>query len=149
MIDVWNRVMTNIKFALTGVCSNISSSETDAPAAFPTVLVTQTNNREIALDLELSETGVQSEIRVQAFSDKGLADARNILAIACDAMRTMGYRRTWGPREVQNVADRNVRRCEARFRRFVNSQDAIPKFTAETTNTDAGGGNSDVPNTEP
>lgn len=147
MIDVWNRVMTNLKYSLTGVCSNITSSESDAPSAFPTLLVTQTNNREIALDLELSETGVQSEIRVQAFSDKGLADARNVLALACDAMRTMGYRRTWGPREVENVHDRNVRRCEARFRRFVNSQDAIPKF--ETTNTDAGVGNGDVPNTEP
>lgn len=149
MIDVWNRVMTNIKFALTGVCSNISSSESDIPAAFPTIFVTQVNNREVALDLENEENAVQSEIRIQAFSDKGLADARNVLAIACDAMREMGYRRTWGPREVLNVSDRNVRRCEARFRRFVNSQDAIPKFIAETTNTDAGGGNSDIPNTEP
>ena len=93
--------------------------------------MTQVNNREVALDLENEENAVQSEIRIQAFSDKGLADARNVLAIACDAMRTMGYRRTWGPREVLNVSDRNVRRCEARFRRFVNSLDNIPKFTTE------------------
>ena len=103
MIDVWNRVMTNIQIAERGVCSNITSSESDLPAAFPTILVTQVNNRDMAIDLENSENGVQSEIRIQTFSDKGLTEARNVLAIACDAMRTMGYRRSWGPREVLNV----------------------------------------------
>lgn len=135
MIDVWNRVMTNLQIAETGVCSNIASSESDIPAAFPTLFVTQVNNRDMAMDLENSENGVQSEIRIQAFSDKGLTEARNVLAIACDAMRTMGYRRSWGPREVLNVSDRNVKRCEARFRRFVGDLSDVPKFTVTTTST--------------
>lgn len=50
------------------------------------------------------------------------------MAVACDAMRDMGYRRTFGPREIENVRDRNVKRVEARFRRFVGSLDDIPKF---------------------
>lgn len=128
MIDAWNRVMTNIAFATTGICSNITSSESDIPAAFPTILVTQVNDRDMAVDLENSENGVMSEIRIQTFSDKGLTEARNVLAVACDAMREMGYRRMWGPREVMNVSDRNVRRCEARFRRFVGDLADIPKF---------------------
>lgn len=135
MIDVWNRVMTNIMTAEAGTCSNISSSETDIPSKFPAIFVTQFDDRDAAMDLENSENGVQSDIRVQAFSNKSLTEARSVLGIACDAMRTMGYRRTFGPREIENVADRNVKRCEARFRRFVGSIDDIPKFTQETGTT--------------
>lgn len=131
MIDPWNRVMTNLMIAERGVCSNISNTEQDTPAAFPTLYVGIINNADEAVDLENSENGVRSEIRIQSFSDKGLADARKVIAIACDAMRQMGYRRTFGPRELEDVHDRNVRRCEARFRRFIGSLDDIPRFEEE------------------
>ena len=129
MIDPWNRVMTNLSIALDGVCSNITSTESDAPALFPALYVGTIDNSDYAEDLENSENGVRSDIRLQSFSDKNLADARRVMAIAVDAMREMGYRRTFGPRELENVRDRNVRRVEARFRRFVGSVDEdIPKF---------------------
>ena len=128
MIDVWNRVMTNIKTAETGVCTEISASETDIPAKFPALFVTQYDDRDAAMDLENSENGVMSEVRIQSFSNKSLAEARNVIGIACDALRTMGYRRMFGPQEIENVADRNVKRCEARFRRFVGDITDIPKF---------------------
>lgn len=129
MIDVSNRVLTNVKISLTGVCSNFSSSESDIPSAFPAVYVTQYDNRDDAVDLENSENGVTSEIRIQTFSNKSLQEAKTIIGTACDAMRTMGYRRTFGPREIENVGDRNVKRCEARFRRFVSRLEDIPRFT--------------------
>ena len=131
MIDVWNRVMSNIKTAEEGVCSFISSTETDYPPKFPAMYVTQTNAQDAAVDLENSENGVTSEIRIQAFSKDSLAEARKVIWIACEAMRTMGYRRTLGPRELENVSDRNVKRTEARFRRFVGSLEDIPKFETE------------------
>lgn len=131
MIDVWNRVMTNISIAEEGVCSNFASSETDYPASFPAMFITQIGDRDYAMDLENSETGVLSEIRIQSYSNKSLSEARNVMAIACDAMRTMGYRRTIGPREIENASDRNVKRVEARFRRFVGSLDDIPKFQTD------------------
>ena len=127
MIDVWNRVMTNISTSMSGV--EIHSSETDIPATFPSLYVTQIDDRDHAMDLENSETGVTSEIRIQAFSSKSLSEARETIAVACDAMRVMGYRRTFGPREIENVQDRNVKRMEARFRRFIGRLDDIPKFT--------------------
>ena len=128
MIDVWNRVMTNISIAETGTCSNIFSSETDLPSAFPSLYVTQTDDRDAAVDMENSENGVMSEIRIQAFSNKSLSEARSVINIACDAMREMGYRRMFGPREIENVSDRNVKRTEARFRRFVGDISDIPRF---------------------
>lgn len=127
MIDPWNRIVTNLKIAETGYCSNISTSESDYPSVFPTLYISVIDNREAAMDLENSENGVTSDIRVQAFSNKTLTEARTVMSVACDAMRQMGYRRTFGPREIENVSDRNVKRCEARFRRFVNGSD-IPRF---------------------
>lgn len=126
MIDPWNKVLTNITTALDGTCDNIVSSETDSPSEFPAVLISVIDNREQASDLENEETGVNSSMRIQTYSNKTLDEARNIMATACDAMRVMGYRRTFGPREIENVADRNVKRVEARFRRFVGSLDDIP-----------------------
>lgn len=134
MIDVWNRVMTNIKIAESGVCSNISASESDLPAKFPAMLVTQIDARDYAEDLENTETGILHDVRIQAFSNKSLTEARSIINTACDAMRIMGYRRTFGPREIENVSDRNVKRTEARFRRFVGELDDIPRFPVISDN---------------
>lgn len=136
MIDIWNRLITNITIAETGVCSNVTASETDTPAEFPCILVAIIDNRDDAVDLENSENGVRSFIRIQTFSNKSLAEARKIINIACDAMRQMGYRRTFGPREIENVHDRNVKRMEARFNRFVGDISDIPKF--ETPNQNNG-----------
>ena len=129
MIDVSNRVLTNVRLALGDRCSNYVSSETDTPSKFPAMCITQYDNRDAAVDLENSENGVTSDIRIQSYSNKSLSEAKSIIAAACDAMRIMGYRRTFGPREIENVSDRNVKRCEARFRRFVGSLDDIPRFT--------------------
>lgn len=135
MIDVSNRVLTNIKLAMGSACGNYVSSENDSPSKFPAMLIAQYENRDAAMDLENSENGVTSDIRVQAYSNKSLSEAKSLMATACDAMRTMGYRRTLGPREIENVSDRNVKRCEARFRRFVGSLDDIPKFVVDNTAT--------------
>ena len=134
MLDVWNRVLTNVKIAISDVCTNVSNTETDDPAAFPAVFVTQMENRDAETDMENTEFGVISEIRIQCFSRKNLAESRSIMATACDAMRTMGYRRTLGPREILNVSDRNVKRTEARFRRFVGDLSDIPKFETNNNN---------------
>ena len=134
MLDVWNRVLTNVKIAISGECTNVSNTETDDPASFPAVFVTQMENRDAETDMENTEFGVISEIRIQCFSRKNLAESRSIMATACDAMRTMGYRRTLGPREILNVSDRNVKRTEARFRRFVGDLTDIPKFETNSNN---------------
>ena len=129
MISPWNRVITNLRIAEDGVCSNITSSQTDEPSEFPAMFVGTIDNREDAMDLENTENGVQSFLRIETFSNKSLTEAREVMDIACDAMRQMGYRRSFGPRELENVHDRNVKRVEARFRRFVGDVDHdIPLF---------------------
>ena len=134
MIDPWNRGLTNLKIAEKGICSNDTGSETDSPSAFPAMFVAVIDNREDAMDLENTENGVHSSIRVQTFSNKSLYEARTVMSKACDAMRQMGYRRSFGPREIENVHDRNVKRVEARFVRFVGDVDYdIPLFEEAET----------------
>lgn len=128
MIDVWNRVITNIEIAGGDNIAKVTSTTNTAPSAFPTIAVEQIDNLDAAVDLENSENGVISIIQIQAFSNKSLTDAREAIKIACDAMRIMKYRRTFGPQPLQNMSDTKIYRLTARFRRFVGSLDDIPRF---------------------
>lgn len=132
MIDAWNRVMTNLRIAEKGVCSRIAASISDIPAELPAMAVEQTENYEVAIDLENTENAVRSIIRIQTFSKKSRMEAREILSIACDAMRQMGYRRYFGPEPIPNVSDGMIYRMEARFRRTIGDVDEeIPVFPEE------------------
>ena len=128
MIDVWNRVMTNIVTAGGSTIAKVTSTTSNTPDEFPAVAVEQIDNPDAALDLENSENGVYSVIQIQAFSNKNLTEARNVMDIVCDAMRTMGFVRTFGPNPLLNMSDTKIYRTIARFRRFVGSIDDIPKF---------------------
>ena len=67
MIDNWNRVLTNIKTAESGTCSNITSTNSDSPPGLPALLVDQIDNPDVAEDLENSENAVESTIEIQSY----------------------------------------------------------------------------------
>lgn len=127
MIDPWNRVMTNIITAGGSNIAKVTNTTSNTPAQFPTVAVEQIDNNDAARDLENSENGVVSVIQIQVFSNKSLSDARSVMSIVCDAMRRMGYARTF-MEPLLNMSDTKIYRMSARFRRFVGSLDDIPKF---------------------
>ena len=129
MIDALNRVITNITIAGGDTIQKVTNTTSYLPAKFPAVAVEQLDNADAARDLENSENGVNSVIQIQSFSNKSVTEARNVINIACDAMRTMGYARTFGPEPILNMSDTKIFRLSARFRRFVGSIDDIPKFT--------------------
>lgn len=129
MIDALNRVITNITIAGGDTIKTVTNTTSYLPAQFPAVAVEQLDNADAARDLENSENGVNSVIQIQSFSNKSVTEARNVINIACDAMRTMGYARTFGPEPILNMSDTKIFRLSARFRRFVGSIDDIPKFT--------------------
>lgn len=125
MMDYWNRVTTNIKEVASDICPNISSGNNDNPPGFPCVQVSQIDNPDTAEDLENNENAVESVIEIQTYSNKNLTESRSIMNLACDAMRTMGYRRRMGPKQVTNVADNNVFRMVARFSRMIGNGEEI------------------------
>lgn len=128
MIDNWNRVLTNIKTAESGICPNITATNSDSPPGFPCILIDQTDNSDAAEDLENTENAVESVIELQAYSNKNLTEARKIINVACDAMRQMGYRRRMGPKQITNAANTNIFRMVARFSRMIGSGEEIKKF---------------------
>lgn len=130
MIDVSNRVRSNLKIYITDLCECVQN-ENKTPTTFPAVSVKQIDNPDIAVDLENAENAVRSVIEIQAFSNKNLTEATKIIHKACDAMRIMGYERNYGPTEIKNASDTNIYRMIARFRRIVSSVDEIEKFVTE------------------
>lgn len=128
MIDPWNRVMTNIVTAGGDNIAKVTNTTNYNPSEFPAVAVEQIDNNDAARDLENSENGIISVMQIQAFSNKSITEARSVMNIVCDAMRRMGYIRTF-MEPLQNMSDTKIYRMSARFRRFVGSIDDIPKFT--------------------
>ena len=131
MIDVWNRVMTNLVTAGGDTIKKVTNTTSYMPAQFPAIAVEQIDNADAARDLENSENGVNSIIQIQSFSNKSMTESRKVIEIACDAMRDMGYTRTFGAEPILNMSDTKIYRLSARFRRFVGSIDDIPKFVTE------------------
>lgn len=128
MIDVSNRVLTNIKTYVAETCKNVSNYSSKSPPAFPAVSVVQIDNSDACMDLENSENAVKSVIEIQCYSNKNITEAKNIINQCCDAMRQMGYIRTYGPKPVDNASDTNIYRTVARFNRLVSSVNEIEKF---------------------
>ena len=131
MIDASNRVLTNIKTYVAKTCKNVSNYSSKAPPEFPAVSVVQIDNSDACMDLENNENAVNSVIEIQCYANKSNTESRNIINQCCDAMRMMGYRRTYGPKPITNASDTNICRTVARFTRLVSSVDEIEKFEAK------------------
>lgn len=127
MIDASNRVRTNVKTYISDVCQSVQG-DNNTPASFPAVSVEQIDNADTAVDLENEENAVTSVIEIQVFSNKNITEARMIANMCCDAMRSMGYARNYGPAKVKNASDSNIFRVVAQFRRVISSIDEIEKF---------------------
>lgn len=128
MIDVSNRVLSNVKTYISDSCKNVSNYSSKSPPSFPAVSVVQIDNLDACMDLENSENAVKSVIEIQCYSNKNITESRNIINQCCDAMRQMGYIRSYGPKPVDNASDTNIYRTVARFNRLVTSVNEIEKF---------------------
>ena len=128
MIDVSNRVLSNIKTYVKDTCKNVSNYSSKSPPSFPAVSIVQIDNQDACMDLENSENAVESVIEIQCYSNKNITEAKNIINQCCDAMRKMGYARAYGPKPIDNASDTNKYRMVARLKRLVASVDDIAKF---------------------
>lgn len=128
MIDVSNRVFSNIKSYVAQTCKNVSNYSSKSPPSFPAVSVVQIDNLDACMDLENSENAVKSVIEIQCYSNKNITESKNIINQCCDAMRKMGYIRSYGPKPIENASDTNIYRTVARFNRLVTSVNDIEKF---------------------
>ena len=87
MINVENRVLTNVKTYISDVCQTVQNDSAKSPASFPAVSVEQIDNPDTAVDLENTENAVTSTIEIQTFSNRNITEAKTIINKACDGMR--------------------------------------------------------------
>ena len=139
MIDVWNKVIYNLRIAgaqgregvdgkVRGKFFKVTSTPNANESVFPTIGCEVINSPEAANDLEYGENGARPIIRLQAFHNTTFDDCRDVMTTACDAMNKMGFRRTF-LQPIPNEVDRKIFRMEGRFTRFVGSIDDIPDFS--------------------
>lgn len=118
IFDVQNKVFTILKNAVKNICANAGTSTNGNQSSFPYLAVETIANESTADDMENSENAVNSVIQVTSYSNKNITEAKNIAALAADAMRELGYRRT-GPFMPGNVADSNIYRVIYRYSRVI------------------------------
>ena len=82
MIDVSNRVLTNVKTYISDICQNVQSDSTRTPPSFPSASVVQIDNPDTAVDLENTENAVFSTIEIQSFSNKNITEAKTIINLS-------------------------------------------------------------------
>ena len=124
MLDVFNRIFTTVKKAISEKCPNAGTSTDGSPPAFPYTGFKQLENSSAADDLENNENAVTSTIEITVYSNKHLTEAKNIAALAADTMRELGYRRT-GPFTPGNAADTNIYRVIYRYSRVIGAGEEI------------------------
>lgn len=135
MLDVSNRVFSNVMIYVQQRYPDVEFNNTVSaiPESLPAVSVITLDDREMAVDLSSGDPNedytIDSNVEIQVYSAKSTDEARKIIRTACDAMRGMAYRRTYGPTEIPLGYDANQYRCVARFQRLVSGLDELPKFT--------------------
>lgn len=131
MIYWQNRILTNVKKHLGDKCKNVVSTDNGGSSKFPTVAVKVFNNAAVATDLEAEENAVACNVSIDAYSRKSLSEAIDVIDTADEAMRIMGFRRTYGPSQVDNMNSPEINRMVARYRRIIGADDDIRLFPDE------------------
>lgn len=102
---------------------NFTQTSTRAPTAFPTLSVVSLGEPTTGNDLEGTvQPGIISSIEMQAYSNKSLYEATELLDAAADVMLSMSYNLYYGQATLSDVKPY----CKvARFRRVVGSGDKL------------------------
>lgn len=129
MIDVWNRIITNLTAAEAGVCDNVTATVSGAPPQLPVLEVSQLDASDFSVDLEVSDAAVRVHMELTAYSSVSLTEARNVSNIAREAMRQMGFACDYGPRPVPNM-NVNIYRVVARYSRTIGDGDDIGRINS-------------------
>lgn len=100
---------------------NMTSTRNGTPAKFPTLNVDSLGEPSTADSLKRNkQSAIISTIELKAYSNKTLAEARNIMDKAGDVMISMGYSLIYGPEDISS-GDKHI--MVARFRRTVGGGD--------------------------
>lgn len=125
MIDKSSEVFTHVIYAVQPLCTSASQTYQDSPSKFPHVFVDCKDNPVTGTDMENNECAVTPMVEITAYTKDGLSSAKKIIGLADAEMRNMGFKRSFGPRQVTNVADTSITRVIARYDRLIADGDEL------------------------
>ncbi|MEZ3487322.1 MAG: hypothetical protein K1W22_12240 [Lachnospiraceae bacterium] len=125
MIDKSSEIFTHIMYAVQPLCSSASQTYQDSPSKFPHIFVDNKDNPVTDTDMENSECAVTPMVEITTYTKDGLSSAKKIISLADTEMRNMGFKRSFGPQQVTNVADTSITRVIARYSRRVADGDEL------------------------
>lgn len=116
--------------------ANVTGEPNRSPDAFPTVWIIDINwTPELRYtSIDLTDEQVRSAYEVQAFSAKSVGaflEARDLIDVATEAFRELGYRCTYNS-PVENYEDETIARHVARYQRMIGGGDALPETESDT-----------------
>ncbi len=128
MIDRSNYLFTQIKNLYTETqLPEASQTYQDTPPKFPAMFFNQLGNESTADDLSNNENAVNTTVEITfcATGATRLSTCKNLMSTADTKMRSMGFRRVFGPQQITNVADTAICRLVARFNRVIGANDTL------------------------
>jgi len=128
VIDKSNYLFTQVKNALgTNIKGASQTYEASVPVDLPYMFFNQIGNEQTADDLSNNENAVNTTIEITFFASGAskLTTCKNLMAIADEKMRSMGFRRVYGPTQITNIADTSICRYMARFSRVIGADDTL------------------------
>lgn len=127
MINKRNEIYSRVKESVKSLCTNTTQTYSATQSTFPCLFFKQSNNRVSDTNLEGDECAVTPIIQIEVFTNGSgaLLDAEKIVGLADDEMRSMYFRRIFGPEPMDNLADRNIARMVCRYSRMIGSGDSL------------------------
>ena len=126
MINFENIVFTKVKYAVIAKypTANYANAIQGSPTTFPCLYISQFDNPITDTNLENEECAVSSNVQIKAFTTgtSAVTTAKDMLAIADGAMQKMGYRRTYGIKDLETT---NPSQFVTRYSRTIASGDSI------------------------
>ena len=127
MIYWQNRILTNVKNAVSEKCKNVVSTDSNIKAKFPAMLVKTSSNAAVADDLDMDdeENAVRCIVTIESYCKTSLQDNIKLMELANGAMYSMGFKRRQGPLEIDNIDAPEIFRMTARYVRIIGADDTI------------------------
>ena len=128
MTDKSNYLFTQIKNLYTETqLPEASQTYQDTPPKFPAMFFNQIGNESTADDLSNNENAVNSTIEITFYATGAtrLSTCKNLMSTTDTKMRSMGFRRIYGPAQITNAADTTICRLIARYNRVIASGDTL------------------------
>lgn len=125
----WDSIFQKIQKRVADVCQNVTQTYEVTPNNLPVLLVDCRGEitRDDAFDMEDGSTASDLVMELTAYTSgaEKLKDARAIMALADEEMRTLYFKRTDGPKQITEIEDSTICRYTARYERIVTENELL------------------------